>query len=91
MSVELDRLTAKVAENSAVIASAETLLANLAEEIRNNINDSAALIALADTLENDDTELSAAIVANTPAGPPPAPAVPASNPDPAAPDAPVDN
>ncbi|MDP2322587.1 MAG: hypothetical protein Q8N51_00975 [Gammaproteobacteria bacterium] len=66
MSAELDRLTSEVAENGAVIQSAITLLNGLAQQIRDNANDPAALTALADELDANEQALAAAVAANTP-------------------------
>lgn len=65
MSAELDRLTTDVANLRTVEDSAITLLQGLAAQIRDNANDPAALTALADSLEADTADLSAAITANT--------------------------
>jgi hypothetical protein len=64
MSVELDRLTAEVAETKTVAASAVTLIEGLAQKIRDSVNDPAALTALADSLDADQTKIAAAITAN---------------------------
>lgn len=68
MSVALDNLTAKVEAQSTVIASAETLLKTLADEVRAlPADDSDAIQALADKIDAQTSELSAAVSANTPA------------------------
>ena len=72
MSAELDRLTQEVSESRTVIQSATILLGNLAQRIRDLSTDPAALTALADELDGQQAELSAAIAANTPAEEPPA-------------------
>ena len=74
MSAELDRLTTEVAENTTVIESAITLINRLADQIRNNTTDPAALTALADSLDSEANKLGAAVAANTPVvTPPPVP------------------
>ncbi len=67
MSAILDRLTADVATLTSVDESAIALLNGLAQQIRDNAGDPAALAALADSLEAENANLSAAITANTPA------------------------
>lgn len=69
MSAELDRLTASVANVKTVAESAITLINGLAQQIRDNAGDPAALAKLADDLDADDAELAAAVSANTPAPP----------------------
>lgn len=70
MSAELDRLTTEVAETKAGVASAITLIQGLAQQIRDNANDPAALKALADDLDASQTDLANAVTA---AGTNPAP------------------
>lgn len=70
MAGELERLTAEVAENTEVIASAVTLIEGLAEEIRNNAANPAKLNELADKLDAQSNALAAAVTANTPTPPP---------------------
>ncbi len=65
MSEALDNLTAKVEAQTTVIDSAATLLATLANEIRDNAGDEDALNALADRLDANTTELANAVEANT--------------------------
>jgi hypothetical protein len=66
MTQALDDLRAKVEANSSVIDSAVTLINTLAEEIRNNIDDSDALEELANGLDAKSQALAAAVAANTP-------------------------
>jgi hypothetical protein len=66
MTQALDDLRAKVEANSSVIDSAVTLINTLAEEIRNNIDDSDALEELASGLDAKSQALAAAVAANTP-------------------------
>lgn len=70
MTAELARLTQEVTEMSDVVDSAKQFIGNIAQMLRDAIaaNDPAALAALADTLDTKATELTAAIVANTPEG-----------------------
>lgn len=64
---ELDTLTAKVAETTTVEQSAIELLNGLSAQISALKADPVKLQALADSLGAKSAELSAAIVANTPA------------------------
>lgn len=65
MQEQLDRLTTEVEETGTVVDSAITLLGSLSEQIRNNAGDPAALTELADKLDAKQSELAAAIAANT--------------------------
>lgn len=69
MSEALTRLTSSVEALTTVDQSAVALITGLAEEIRNNVDDSDALNALADKLDSDASTLGAAVTANTPAAP----------------------
>lgn len=69
MSVALDRLTAEVAETKTIAASAVALIRGLAQQIRDNATDPAALNALADELDATQADLGAAVAENTPADP----------------------
>jgi predicted nucleic acid-binding Zn-ribbon protein len=71
MSAELDRLTTEVAETKSAVASVLTLVAGLAQQIRDNATDPAALNALADDLDASQKDIADAITANTPAEEPP--------------------
>jgi len=73
MSAELDRVAAEVAQNGEVIDSAVVLLDKLAQLIRDNAGNPAALNKLADDLDASGNKLAAAVAANTPAEEPPAP------------------
>lgn len=74
MATDLSRITSEVTEIGTAVDSAVALLGELAQLIRDNATDPAALNALADTLDSKGNELAAAVVANTPADPePPAP------------------
>lgn len=64
---DLNRIKAEVAEMHSAVQGAETLLADLAQRIRDNATDEAALRDLADSLDADGTGLAAAVVENTPA------------------------
>jgi hypothetical protein len=70
MGLELDALTAKVAETNTVMGSAVALIGGLAAQIEALKTDPAALSALAASLEGSKAALAAAILANTPAAPP---------------------
>ena len=67
MSAQLDQLKAKVARNTTVAQSAVTLIKGLAQQIRDNADDPAAMAALADELDATDTDLGNAVTENTPA------------------------
>ena len=75
MSAELDRLTASVAKLTTAEKSLVALVAGLAELIRNNASDPAALNKLADDIDADSKEITDAVAANTPAAPPAEPPV----------------
>lgn len=71
---EIDTLTADVARNGDVEASAVTLLQGLAAQITANAGNPAKLAELAATLTTQSDALAAAVIANTPAAPPAPPA-----------------
>lgn len=71
MSAALDRLTQEVAETKTAVASVLTLVAGLAQQIRDNAENPAALEALADDLDASQKEIADAITANTPETPTP--------------------
>ena len=68
--VDLTALTTQVEQNTAVEASAVTLIQGLAKQIADSATDPAAIAALASKLNASATALAAAITANTPAVPP---------------------
>jgi hypothetical protein len=70
MTVELDNLTVQVKANEDLENSAITLLNGLSAQIAAIKNDPVAIQALADSLKANAANLSAAIIANTPAAPP---------------------
>ncbi len=67
MSAEIDRLTASVTALTTVDDSLVTLVGNLAQAIRDNATDPAALNSLADKLDAEASKVSTAVTANTPA------------------------
>lgn len=67
MANELDTLTTEVEETKTVIDSAIVLLKGLKEKLDAAGTDPVKLKALSDSLDSKQTELSEAIVANTPA------------------------
>ena len=67
MSAELDAITQQVHSNSDAIQSAITLINGIADRIEAAGVDRQALVALTDELRSKDEDLSAAVVANTPA------------------------
>lgn len=66
MSAELDRLTAAVAAEKTADDSLIALVQGLAQQIRDNATDPAALTALADSLDADQAAIAAAVAENTP-------------------------
>lgn len=66
MSEALDRLTREVQETNDAVQSAVTLIAGLAQTIRDNIDDSEALNQLADDLDAQQATLAAAVTESTP-------------------------
>lgn len=76
MAIDLTKITAEVANNTAVDASIEQLVQNLAAQIAaipvsTDPATQAALDQLAATLGSNDSAIAAAVVANTPAAPKP--------------------
>jgi uncharacterized protein YoxC len=69
MSAELDRLTAEVSETSTAVDSIIALVEGLAQQIRDNVSDPAALTKLADELDAKQQAIAAAVSANTPQQP----------------------
>ena len=67
MTASVDRLTREVSESREVSTSIMTLVSNLAAEMRANANDSVAIERLADDLDSQQREISAAVTENTPA------------------------
>lgn len=65
MATAIENLQSVVAEQTTVIASAAALLGTLAEEIRQNAGDEAALNDLADRIDANTDSLAAAVEANT--------------------------
>ena len=66
-TVDLTQILAKVTAQTTVIEGAKTLLGQLSDLIKNNANNPTALQQIADAIDANTTELSGAIVANTPA------------------------
>lgn len=64
MSAELDRLTTEVEETKGAVASATALIQGLADFIRNNASDPAALKRMADSLDADQASIGEAMAAN---------------------------
>lgn len=67
--MDLTALEAEVATNTDVVASAALLLDKLADEIRNNAGNPAAVQALADQLHASSSALAEAVARDTPADP----------------------
>jgi len=74
MSAQLEALRQEVHENQQIGESAIALITGLAQQIRDNAEDPAALRQLAEDLDTQNASLAAAVAANTT---PPAPAPPA--------------
>jgi ABC-type transporter Mla subunit MlaD len=66
MAGELERVQTEVTEISGTIDSAVALLEKLAQLIRDNVTDPAALNQIADDLDAKGNALAAAVVANDP-------------------------
>lgn len=75
MSTDLDRITTSVAAVKDRDDSIIALVQTLAQQLRDNANDPAAISALADSLDADNQSVVDAVNANTP---PAAPAAPTS-------------
>lgn len=67
---DLSALQNEVANNTTVEASAITLIQGLAAQITAAGTDPAKLAAIVTQLSTNDTQLAAAVAANTPAAPP---------------------
>ena len=67
---DLTALTTAVQNNTDAEQSAITLITQLAEQIQAAAGDQAAVDALATQLQDQAAALAAAVVANTPVGPP---------------------
>ena len=65
MALNLSDLQREVAENGEVIASASALIASLAQEIRENAGNQAALNELANRLDQNSRGLAEAVALNT--------------------------
>ena len=65
--INLDRVTSEVEELTSVVQSAELLLADLSQRLRDNAGNQAAIEELADKLDEQGSKLAAAVAANTPA------------------------
>lgn len=70
MTPSLAHLTAAITTNTTVDQSVLTLLSGMAQQIRDNIDDQAALEALAGQLDAQNIALAKAVTDNTPAAPP---------------------
>ena len=64
MASDLTDITQKVTDTEGTEESAITLITSLAQEIADNKNDPAALQALSDRLNAENTKLAAAVAAN---------------------------
>ncbi len=77
MALDLTRIKQEVEETKSVAASAIALINSISETLRNlpiqNEADQATVNALADELDAQNNTLAAAVVANTPSAPEPAP------------------
>ena len=68
--LDLTALTAEVAKNEEVDASASLLLKKLFDEVEAAKTDPAAIQAIVDRVRASNDALAAAVAANTPAAPP---------------------
>lgn len=77
LTAALDRITAEVAETRGAVQSFIVFAAGIAEQLRQNAHDEAAINALADDLDAGQAEIAAAMIAEpaTPADPPADPPV----------------
>lgn len=66
MSAEMDRIKASVAALTTAEKSLVKLVKDLAQLIRDNATDPAALTAIADEMDADSKEIADAVVENTP-------------------------
>lgn len=62
---DLSKVSTEVLEATTVMAGAAALITGLAQEIRDNITDQAALNDLADTLDASSNNLASVVAANT--------------------------
>jgi two-component sensor histidine kinase len=69
MSVITDRLAAGVVQLTDAATASKKLMTDLAQLVRDNVNDPAALTQIATDIENNAAALAASVVANTPAAP----------------------
>jgi len=69
ISPEGQKVLDEMSESVTVQASAGVLISSLAQFLRDNADDKAAILAKADELDGSNAALQAAIVANTPAAP----------------------
>jgi len=63
---DIDRLKASVAQNTSAVESAKTLIAGLAQQIRDAMDDPVELKALADQIDAATAGLAQAVVDGTP-------------------------
>jgi len=73
LMTDLTALTDAVTQDTDVVNSAITLITGLAAEIQAAGTDPVALQSIVDQLNTNNTQLAAAVTANTPAAPPVAP------------------
>lgn len=69
MSQQLETLQAEITENTDVVDGVLTLLEDMADNIRANANDPAALEAMVAELDSNSQRLADAVAKNTPAEP----------------------
>jgi hypothetical protein len=69
MSDSMDRLVAEVSQTRTAVDSILALVSGLADQLRATAGDASKVIALADQLDAMQTDLAAAVTANTPAAP----------------------
>lgn len=72
MALDLTALEAAVTENETVDGSASLLLKRLFDEVEAAKGNPAAIQSIVDRVRSQNAALAAAVLANTPAAPPPA-------------------
>ena len=68
MSPEVEKIVGEVAETRTAVSSILALVAGMATQIRDNVDDRAALLSLADDLDAEQARIAEAVTANTPDG-----------------------
>lgn len=69
MSAEMQKLVTAVTGLKAADEGIIKVLGNISQQIRDNVDDKAAMLSLADDVDGEKAKVSDAILANTPAAP----------------------